>query len=234
MNKKYRFLLWDIDGTLLDFEASQAYAIRTLFAKYGFGLCTDGMVERYSAINKRYWKALERNEMTRPEILVGRFREFFTLEGLNAQAAEEFNRDYQLTLGDCIIFTAHAREVLAACRGRYRLIAVTNGTWTAQEKKLRNSGLDQVFDGIYISEKVGCEKPGRGFFDAVFAAEEIADAKEALIIGDSLTSDMQGGVNCGIDTCWYNPSQAENTQSLPLTYEIADLSELAAVLELTL
>ena len=100
----YKYLLWDIDGTILDFLASEAYAIRTLFKKYNLGECNDEMLGRYSQINTKYWQKLERGELTKPEILVGRFREFFETSGIDASIAESFNRDYQVTLGDYIEF----------------------------------------------------------------------------------------------------------------------------------
>lgn len=227
----YQYLLWDIDGTVLDFLASEAYAIRALFQQYGLGACSDDMLRAYSGINVRYWEALERNELTKPEILVGRFRDFFSQYGLDPALAEPFNRDYQAALGDHLVFVPHAEEALRAEKGRYTLIAVTNGTKAAQTKKLARSGLDQVFDRVFISEDVGVEKPNAAYFERVFRAVGISDRRQALLIGDSLTSDMKGGQNAGIDACWYNPSHAANALHIPVTYEIDDLGKLAGILE---
>ena len=141
----YKYLLWDIDGTVLDFLASEAYAIKTLFKKYNLGECTDEMLKAYSGINQKYWQKLERGEMTKPEILVGRFNEFFELIGADTSVAEDFNRDYQVTLGDYIEYIDGAEEMLFAQKGKYIIAAVTNGTKVAQEKKLRLSGLDKLF-----------------------------------------------------------------------------------------
>ena len=107
----YKYLLWDIDGTVLDFLASEAYAIRALFEKYNLGECSDEMLKMYSGINTKYWQMLERGEMTKPEILVGRFCEFFGLIGADVTIAENFNRDYQITLGDHIEFVGKEKEV---------------------------------------------------------------------------------------------------------------------------
>ena len=164
----YKYLLWDVDGTVLDFLASEAYAIRTLFKKYGIGECTDDMLKLYSGINAKYWQMLERNELTKPEVLVGRFREFFDKIGADISVAEDFNKDYQLTLGDHIEFVKNAKEMLLAEKGKYTIVAVTNGTKVAQEKKLRLSGLDKIFDAIFISEDVGVEKPNIEYFNYVF------------------------------------------------------------------
>ncbi len=222
----YKYLLWDIDGTVLNFLASEAYAIRFLFKKYNLGECSDEMLTLYSDINSKYWRMLERNELTKAEILIYRFREFFEIIGVDVTIAESFNSDYQLAHGDYIEFIDKAKEVLLSQKGNFTLAAVTNGTRIAQEKKLHLSGLDKVFDAIFISENVGFEKPNKEFFDYVLTSLGVTDKSEVLIIGDSLTSDIKGGVNAGIDTCWFNPSHKPNTLGLPISYEIDDLGKL--------
>lgn len=228
--KRYKYLLWDIDGTILDFEAAEKAAINTLFERFNLGKCTDEMLERYSAINKRYWQALERGEMTKPEILIGRFAEFFGTEGLDASVATDFNAAYQIALGDTIVFIDDAYNVLKAQKADHLLIAVTNGTKIAQQKKINASGLNELLDYIFISEDVGYEKPSIQFFEKVIETVGIKDLSEAIIIGDSLTSDIQGGVNAGIDTCWYNPKGTVNAGNVKTTYEIKDLHELDEII----
>ena len=227
----YKYLLWDIDGTVRDFLASEAYAIRFLFGKYNLGECSDEMLEMYSGINAKYWRMLERGELTKKEILVGRFREFFEKYGIDTSIAEKFNLEYQVTLGDHIEFVGNAKEILLSQKGKYVIAAVTNGTKVAQEKKLRQSGLDKIFDNIFISEDVGYEQPDEKYFDFVFEKLEISDKKDVLIIGDSLTSDMKGGFLAGIDTCWFNPAANPNTLDIPVTYEIDTLDKLQYILE---
>lgn len=197
-------ILWDIDGTLLDFLKSEDHGIRTCFQEFGLGECTDEMLARYSAINRKWWEKLERGECTKSEVLVGRYREFFASEGINCNEVEAFNDAYQIHLGDKAFFHDGGEEAVHALTGRYLQYAVTNGTAVAQERKLQKSGLDQLLDGIFISEKLGFEKPDVRFFDAVFAAIP-CKKEECIIIGDSLTSDMQGGINAGIEHWWYNP-----------------------------
>lgn len=225
----YKFLLWDIDGTVLDFLAAEACAVRALFEKYSLGVCSDDMLKQYSAINVKYWNILERNEMTKPQILVERFREFFGLNGIDVSIAEQFNEEYQVALGDYIVFVDKAKEILLSQKGKHILAAVTNGTRVAQEKKLRVSGLDKIFDGIFISECVGAEKPNKEYFDYVFEKLGITDKSQVLLIGDSLTSDMKGGATAGVDTCWFNPTHKPNTLGIPVTYEIDDLAEIERI-----
>ncbi|MGN1130416.1 MAG: YjjG family noncanonical pyrimidine nucleotidase [Ruminococcus sp.] len=226
----YKYLLWDIDGTILDFVASERCAIKELFKRFELGECTDEMLQIYSKINVKYWDALARNELTKPEVLIGRFNEFFTLMNIDTGVAEDFNKAYQLALGDYCIFVKDAKEILLSQKGKYTIAAVTNGTKIAQTKKLRTSGLDKIFDSIFISEDVGFEKPNLGFFQCVFEALNIKDKSEVLIIGDSLASDIQGGINAEIDTCWYNPKHTENKSNLKITYEIDDLKKIQRIL----
>ncbi len=225
----YKYLLWDVDGTVLDFLAAEANAIKTLFGKYNLGLCTEDMLKLYSSINAKYWRMLERNEVSKPEVLVRRFRDFFEEIGCDINCIEDFNRDYQLALGDTIEFCPNAKEMLLSQKGKYTIVAVTNGTKIAQDKKLHLSGLDKIFDYIFISEDVGAEKPNIEYFNYVFENIGITDKSEVIIIGDSLTGDIQGGINAGIDTCWYNPNHKENTLGIQVTYEIDDLCKLTDI-----
>ena len=226
-----KVILWDIDGTLLDFEAAEKAAINQCFASHGMGECTKEMLKRYIAINKKYWQALERGELTKPEILVGRFREFFEKEGLPVENAESFNAEYQVRLGDTVVFCDNGFELVKKYKNQLKQYAVTNGTKVAQDRKLKNSRLDVLLDCIFISDVLGVEKPNKAFFDIVFETIGTYEANEVLIIGDSLTSDMQGGKNVGILTCWYNPKRLENTNNISVDFEITNLWEIEEILE---
>lgn len=223
-------LLWDVDGTLLDFDAAERAAIRTLFQKYALGTCTEEMLRRYAQINKSYWERLERKEVSKPELLVGRFRDFFTAEGIDPALAETFNRDYQLSLGDTIVFRDDSYALVASLRGKVKQYAVSNGTVTAQSKKLRLSGLGALMDGVFLSEEVGVEKPDSLFFERVFAQIGPVNRARTMIVGDSLTSDMLGGCRAGIVTCWYNPGHAPRPAGLRIDHEITQLQEVCALL----
>lgn len=219
----FDILLWDVDGTLLDFIAAEKAAVQTLFREFGLGECTDEMVERYSRINKEYWERLERGELSKPEILVRRFADFFASEGLDASKAPEFNEQYQVRLGDTVVFCDDSYELLSSLRGRVKQYAVSNGTVVAQTRKLRRSGFDRLLDGVFLSEELGYEKPATEFFDRVFAAIGEPDRERVLIVGDSLTSDITGENRAGIRTCWYNPKGEPNLTAAHADYEIRDL-----------
>lgn len=221
-------ILWDIDGTLLDFLKSEEYGIRACFRKFRLGECTNEMLARYSKINRSWWEKLERGEITKPQVLEGRFREFFAKEGIDFDAVDAFNEAYQLHLGDKAFYQDGGEETVKALKGRYLQYAVTNGTALAQERKLAKSGLDRLLDGIFISEKVGFEKPDIRFFEAVFSAIPV-HPEECVIIGDSLTGDMQGGINAGIPHWWYAPNGG--TADRPVDRTITHLSEVTTWLK---
>ena len=226
-----KILLWDIDGTILNFEKAEEAAIRKGFEENNLGVCTDQMLADYKQINKGYWEALERGEMTKEQILIGRFVEFFTKYNLDTSKADIFNKGYQVDLGDTICFNDDAYDLLVQLNKKYKQYAVTNGTAVAQHRKIDRSGIGEILEKCFISEEVGYEKPSEKFFEAVF--EEIkkneavtVNRDEILIIGDSLTSDIKGGNNCGIKTCWYNPNHAGNEPELRIDYEIDNLQQL--------
>ncbi len=224
-------ILWDVDGTLLDFIAAEKAAIKTLFGEFNLGQCSDEMIKRYSEINKTYWQRLERGEITKQEVLVGRFKEFFKSEGIDISVVEEFNSLYQLRLGDTIVYHDDSLEIIKSLQGRVRQYVVSNGTVEAQSKKLRLSGLGELVDGIFLSEHIGVEKPNIEFFNKVLEEIKPADRSSILIVGDSLTSDIQGGNNAGIVTCWYNPLGDKAPDKYRIDYEISDLHQIYEIIE---
>lgn len=226
-----RTLLWDVDGTLLDFQAAERAAIRSLFEEFSLGACSDEMIRRYSQINDSYWQRLERNEITKPQVLVGRFEQFFREIGVPASLAPEFNRNYQVRLGDTIVYRDDSFHVIQSLRGKVKQYVVSNGTIVAQSRKLRRSGLGALMDGVFLSEQIGVEKPNPGFFDAVFDAIPPSARSEVMIVGDSLTSDIQGGNNAGILTCWYNPARKQAAAGYRIDYVISDLHEVVSLVE---
>jgi len=225
-------ILWDVDGTLLSFTEAERAAVKTCFRLFGLGECTDEMVARYSRINARYWERLELGEMTKPQILRGRFQDFFRTEGIAFDRVDDFNAEYQVRLGDTICYNDDSLSLVRGLRGRVKQYAVTNGTVTAQERKLGKSGLGELFDGIFISDRVGFEKPAAGFFACVFEAIGPVEKGETLIVGDSLTSDIRGGENAGILTGWYNPRGLPNDRGVRVDFDIRDLREVEAILRL--
>lgn len=230
MSKNYDVILWDMDGTLLDFLAAERNAIRSCFEKFQLGECTDAMLSRYSTINKSYWEKLEREELTKQEVLEGRFREFFSKEGLPVSVAEAFNAEYQIRLGDTVVYKDNSLDLVKSLQGEVKQYIVTNGTKIAQDRKLKLSHFGELMDGVFISDEIGVEKPLIGFFDRVF--EQLGDIKRerVLIVGDSLTSDMRGGNNAEIKCCWYNPNGQRQPSDIRIDYNISNLHEIRGIL----
>lgn len=224
-------ILWDVDGTLLDFLAAEKAALQSLFEEFGMGECTEERIARYSKINRVYWEKLERGELTKPQVLVGRFQEFFEAEGLDPSVASDFNAKYQLRLGDTIVYCDNSYDIVKSLQEKVNQYVVSNGTIIAQTKKLKLSGLGALMDGIFLSEDLGVEKPNLGFFNQVFANIKPCKKEEILIVGDSLTSDICGGNNAGIQTCWYNPRKENAKPDYKIDYEIENLQEIYKILQ---
>ena len=222
-------LLWDLDNTLLDFPSAERQALITTFADFTLGPCSPDLLVRYSALNARWWRRLEEGDVTKAELLPGRFREFFAAEGIACTEYDAFNAAYQHHLGDTIVFLDNGYELVKDLHGQVKQYLVTNGSLQAQTRKLKRSGLGELFDGVFISEVVGAEKPSRAFFDAVLSAIGPVDKEELLLIGDSLTSDMEGGRRAGIPCCWYNPTGQPIPAGMPIRYDIRHLGQVAEI-----
>ncbi len=232
MSRAFDCLLWDVDGTLLDFLAAEKIAIRSLFKDFELGVCTDEMLQRYSSINADYWKKLERGEMTKAEILVQRFKSFFEEQEIFNVDCEAFDRAYQKRLGETVVFRDNSFELVSRLKGKISQYAASNGTVVAQTGKLTNSGLIRLLDGVFLSEKLGAEKPSALFFEKVFEVLGPIDPRRTLIVGDSLTSDILGAKNAGIQSCWYNPYHLPSNTAIVPDYEIDHLDKVLDILNL--
>ncbi|MCR5153510.1 MAG: YjjG family noncanonical pyrimidine nucleotidase [Lachnospiraceae bacterium] len=221
-----KFILWDVDGTLLDFISAETVALRACFKDFGFGECTDSMKKEYEVINRKYWEALERGEITREILFPGRFEEFLSKYGLDTSRVNEFNELYQIHLSNNEEFFPKAEDTVRHFKGLYPQFAATNGPTATQKRKLAHSGLDKILDKFFISEEIGFDKPRKEFFEEIFNRVGDHNPANYVIIGDSLTSDMQGGINAGIKTCWYNPAGKANNSGLKIDAEIKTLTEL--------
>lgn len=228
--KSIKYILWDIDGTLLDFELTENKAIRECFKDFNFGNCSDKQLEDYKKINNKYWKRLENGEISKKEVLEGRFVEFFLKNGIDSDIASEFNEAYQICIGNIAYYMKNAKETVLALKTKYKKYGATNGTIVAQEKRLEKLGLDKLLDDVFISERMGFEKPSINYYETVFEKVGSHNLEEYIMIGDSLTSDMQGGINAGITTCWFNANKKENDKKLNIDYEINDLKEVIDIL----
>ena len=224
--KTYTHLLFDADGTLFDYDAAEAQALADNFAHHGLDFQAVHS-ERYQVINHRFWQRFEQGQIAAAELQIGRFQALFAEFGV-AYNANFFANTYLDQLGQQVQLITGAAELIAELYGRYHLTLITNGLANVQYPRLHKSGLARYFETIIVSDEIGVAKPDPAIFDATFARLQRPSKANVLIIGDSLTSDMAGGHNYGIDTCWYNPNG--QTADLNLTYEISHLSQLRSIL----
>lgn len=226
--KKYEVILFDVDGTLLDFDKAEERGIEALLGHFGVPVCEENK-EKYHVLNQSYWQRLELGELTRDQVLSLRFEEYFGDFGIKVDGME-VDGLYRKELDNSAILIDGAIEILTYLKEKYSLYVVSNGVATTQYRRLGAAGLDQYFDGIFISEEAGCQKPQAGFFEYCFEKMGRRDAENMLIVGDSLTSDIRGGNGSGIDTCWFNPRSLANMAGVKVDYEIRELAELGGML----
>jgi 2-haloacid dehalogenase len=229
MKKHYPWLFFDADGTLFDYNRAEATAFRKAFEllRYQF---EEAYLDAYQKINRELWKALERHEITPAVLRVRRFE--LLLEALQlVGSAEDLNVTYVEQLGLCTDLIDGAHELLQTLHQSSRIAIVTNGLEAVQRSRLRHSTIHPFISELIISEEVGAAKPHPAFFDAAFAQTGNPPKGDVLIIGDSLTSDIRGGADYGIDTCWYNPTSEKTPEGLSITYEIRHLRELLGIIE---
>ena len=205
---RYDLVLMDADDTLFDYPRAAQQALEGTCRLHGLPF-DDAVLARYHRINDALWKRHERGEVTQERLRTERFDTLAAELGTAANSAA-MNRDYSRLLGEGAFLLPGALELCRALAPLCPLYIVTNGLSDTQHRRLAKSGLSPYLSGMFISEEVGYQKPRPEFFDAVFAAVGLADRRRAVILGDSQTSDMQGGKNAGIDTCWFAPPEAED------------------------
>ena len=220
----------DLDDTILDFQYAEHFAIKETFSKIGLEP-TDALLSRYIEINRSCWAALERGELSREEVLTRRFELLFEELGVEISPSETQDT-YARLLGSCHKFLDGAEDLLREFERleKYDLYIASNGIYIVQEPRIRESGIAKYFKDIFISEKIGFNKPSVEFFESCFDKIDGFKRDEAIIVGDSLSSDIQGGINAGIKTCHFNPKSIEYKDVRP-DYSISDLSELIPLLD---
>ena len=222
-------VLLDLDDTILDFRRAEAGAIRRTLEGEGVTV-TDALLERYHVINKHHWELLEEGKITRDQVKRLRFEQLFGELGLPCDS-QRICRAYEENLSQGHFFIPGAEALLKALAPRYNLYIASNGGAWVQNARLDAAGIRKYFKGQFISEEMGANKPSPAFFEACFAAIPGFERETAVMVGDSLTSDIRGGQNVGIRTIWFNPSRKPARKDIPADYEFHDLLELPGLLE---
>ena len=223
------FLFLDLDDTILDFHKAERIALSKTLASFGLDP-TEAVLGRYHIINKEHWERLERKELTRDQVLEGRFRTLFAELGRTVDAAA-VTRAYEQNLSIGHYFLPGAQEAVQRLSQKYRLFLASNGTATVQHARLTSAGLYPYFEKVFVSQEVGHNKPSREYFDACFSQIPGFDVGKALMVGDSLTSDILGGSRAGMKTCWINPDHLPSRTDIPADYQLERLAQLEALLE---
>ncbi|MGO0061168.1 YjjG family noncanonical pyrimidine nucleotidase [Brevibacillus fluminis] len=224
---KYEIILFDVDDTLFDFRLSEKTALQQAFVEFNLPTGLTDYETSYKEISAGLWRSLEQGSITLAELGVERFNQLFLTNGLALDAAE-FNRVYLGYLSKGTYLMPGALDLCRKLTG-HRLAIITNGFAEVQKARIAGSLLSEAFEHIITSEEAGCQKPGAGIFEYVFSKLQITEKRNALIVGDSLTSDIQGGNNFGIDTCWFNPHRKNNGTEIKPTYEIHAFEQLMGI-----
>ncbi len=225
---QYELIFLDADETLFDFRKAEGYALAASFDEYCLEL-SDAVFRDYDEINKALWKRLELGETDQASLKIERFRLLFQKMGSGIDAAA-FGASYVGWLSKASFLLEGAEELCAYLAGRYRLAIITNGIKQVQQGRIGGSAIRKYIEATIISEEVGCSKPSPDIFERACEALGFHGKGQIIMVGDSLSSDIQGGINFGIDTCWANLGGAKNETGIKPTYEIGALGELRNIL----
>jgi YjjG family noncanonical pyrimidine nucleotidase len=224
----YKWIVFDADGTLFDYDRSELAALAHTFGTYNLDF--DANVHRaYREINGRLWKAFENGAIASEKLRVQRFEELSAALGLNFNPAQ-FSTDYLNSLGDQCHLLPGAHDLIRHLARDIRLALATNGIGGVQRTRIAASSIGHFFEALAISEEIGVAKPDPEFFRELFSRMGDPDRAEVLMVGDSLTSDIKGGAGFGIHTCWYNPGKHANPTPVEPTYEIRKLEEVIEII----
>ncbi|WP_304681422.1 YjjG family noncanonical pyrimidine nucleotidase [uncultured Clostridium sp.] len=226
---KYEIILFDADETLYDFKKSEREAFKNTMLKFNINYDENYHLKIYKEINSALWKEFEQGLVTQEVLKIERFKRLS--KALKIRFDEnEFANSYIENLADASFLYDNSLELIETLNKSFRLAIVTNGLTSVQNKRIRQSNIAKFFDAIVISEEILIAKPNPKIFEHTLKLMNFSDKSKVLMIGDSLSSDIQGGINFGIDTCWYNPNKIINETSIKPTYEISNFDELKLLL----
>lgn len=223
------YLFLDLDDTILDFHTAERIALSKTLRNNGLEP-TEAVLNRYHDINIAHWQMLERGEITRDQVLVNRYAVLFREMGMDVDPAK-IAKEYEGNLGIGHIFLPGAEEAVKRLHGKYRLFLASNGTASVQHSRLTSAGLYPWFEQVFVSQEMGANKPSKEYFDACFARIPDFSPEKALMVGDSLTSDILGGLRAGMKTVWINPKHLPAREDIPADYQLESITGLEALVD---
>ncbi len=225
----YNCLLLDMDDTLLSFKDSERQSLTKVFEKYNIPV-TDKNIQTYHDVNDELWKEFEKGKIKKHFLEKTRFQKFGQAAGIEITQSEQMNKDYRSFLSQSAILFDGVIEFLEDIEDYATIAIVTNGVESVQQNRIKISGIEEFIDGLYTSEKVGAQKPNKHIFISALKDLGIEKWDKVLVVGDRLQSDIKGGINAGLDTCWVNFSNEENTTNISPKYEVKDFTQLKNII----
>lgn len=226
---KYEIILFDADDTLFDFKKSEDFAIKKLVSTLDSKFDDEFIINTYKDINTKIWIEFEEGKITSDELKVERFNRLIKQLKINSNATDLCNMYIQF-LGDSSFLYDESEDLLNYLSKKYKIGIITNGLADVQHRRIRNSIVGHYFEDVVISDEIKISKPNPAIFDYALSKLSHSNKKSVLMIGDSLNSDIKGGINAGIDTCWFNQHKKINSSSINPTYEINSLLQLKDIL----
>lgn len=226
---KYEAIIFDADETLFDFEKSEKEALKRAMLDFNIDYIEEYHLKEYKKINKSLWKDFEEGLITQKKLKVERFKRLSDKLNINFDA-DKFAKSYMNHLANASFLYEGTTNLIESLNKFYKLSIITNGLVSVQDKRIRESTIAKYFDPIVISEEILVSKPNKKIFEYTLKHMNLSDKSKVLMVGDSLTSDIQGGINFGIDTCWFNPKKLKNESLIKPTYEVSSFEELKSLL----
>ncbi len=226
---KYELILFDADDTLFDFKKSEDFAIRKLVSTLDSDFDDEFIIDTYKDINTKIWIEFEEGKITSDELKIERFNRLIKKLEIKSNAKELCNM-YVQYLGDGSFLYKESEDLLNYLSKNYKIGIITNGLADVQHRRIRNSIVGHYFEDVVISDEIKIAKPNPAIFDHALNNLNHTNKQSVLMIGDSLNSDIKGGINAGIDTCWFNQHNKVNSSNINPTYEINNLLQLKNIL----
>lgn len=226
---KYKVLLFDADDTLFDYEKAEYSALEMTFNNFNLDYDSNFHLSKYKEVNHEIWSELERKKITPDELKTERFRRLFNLLSIQNIDPIKFGNNYLINLSKGHYLIPFANETIKELHNNFTMAIVTNGLREVQRPRFYNSGISEYFKEIIISDEIGIAKPDSRIFEYALKQLNHTHKQSVLMIGDKLNSDIIGGNNYGIDTCWVNLAGTTNSTNIDPTYEIDSISKIKEI-----